>query len=184
MLDAAIRIVDSEGAQALTMRRLAQDLGVEAMSLYNHVASKQDVLDGMAGLLIDRMRPWNETDASDWASALRSVCEVYRATIREHPHVFSSLGGRPLASGEDHPARDRLLALLRDAGFDDATAADLFLAGASFARGFALYDISRALQPDAPRVDDEPPAWDRDRAFSRGLDVLITGFAALRTDTR
>lgn len=171
VLEAAIGLVDRDGAQALTMRRLAAELDVEAMSLYNHVENKQDVLDGMAGLLIARMRPWEDEDL-EWQQALRAVCVTYRATITAHPHVFAGHGGRPLVTGEDHAARAHLLRMLRDAGFDEPTAADLFQAGSKLTRGFALSDIADANDA-APS-----PLWDADRAFDRALTILINGYAA------
>lgn len=176
ILEAAIALVDHEGARALTMRRLASELGVEAMSLYNHVTNKQDILDGMAGLLISRMRPWND-DPLDWKQALRAVCITYRATIAAHPHVFAGHGGRPLVAGEDGGAYESLIAMLRDAGFDEDTATDLFQAGSKLTRGFAMSDIATPADP-TPKT-----AWDPDRAFGRALTVLIDGFAAaLPTD--
>ena len=148
------------------MRRLASELGVEAMSLYNHVTNKQDILDGMAGLLISRMRPWND-DPLDWKQALRAVCITYRATIAAHPHVFAGHGGRPLVAGEDGGAYESLIAMLRDAGFDEDTATDLFQAGSKLTRGFAMSDIATPADP-TPKT-----AWDPDRAFGRALTVLL-----------
>ncbi|RKQ33394.1 TetR/AcrR family transcriptional regulator [Kocuria tytonis] len=171
VLEAAIALVDRGGAQALTMRRLASELNVEAMSLYNHVENKQDILDGMAGLLIARMRPWGD-EVLTWKEALRTVCVTYRATITAHPHVFAGQGGRPLVTGEDHAAYQYLMTMLRDAGFDEPTAADLFQAGSKLTRGFALSDIANPAGPIAST------AWDPDRAFNRALTILIDGFEA------
>lgn len=173
ILETAIALVDREGAKALSMRRLGAELGVEAMSLYNHVANKQDVLDGMAGLLVSRMADFGDLP-DDWRDIVREVSCAYRRVTTEHPDVFVLVAGRPLVSGEDHELFRAILAALRDAGFSEELAEDLFSSCAALVRGFAIGDEAYRDAPVAAGI-----SWNDDRAFERGLDAMIDGFAGL-----
>ncbi|ROZ63775.1 TetR family transcriptional regulator [Kocuria soli] len=173
VLERAIRLIDHEGPGAVTMRRLAAELGVEAMSLYHHVKNKQDILDGMAALLISRMPTLTSADDASWREILHDVCWSYRNLMTAHPNVFAAQGGgRPLISGEDQLAAQRIIEVLERAGFPLEIALDLFQVGSSFTRGFALSDV--AYRDSERTVPDE---WDSDRAFDRGLTAIMDGFA-------
>src|SRR3954452_5648320 len=83
ILEAALEFADEQGIQSLTMRRLGQALGFEAMSLYNHVANKDDVLDGILDLVLAETEP--PSPEEDWVAAIRnSACSVH-AALRRHP---------------------------------------------------------------------------------------------------
>lgn len=172
VLDAAIAIADAEGLPKVTMRRIGERLGVEAMSLYNHVKNKQDILDGMASHLIAGMNSELPSGEDSWQDVLRAVSRAYRALVATHPAVFTNQGGRPLVAGDDKTAFDAIIGRLLDAGFELEVALDLFQIGSSYVRGFALSDIAYA-----GTTRTVPDAWDSDRAFERGLDVIINGFA-------
>src|SRR5919109_1617867 len=83
ILRAALELADESGIESLTMRKLGQALGFEAMSLYNHVANKDDVLDGILDLVLDETEP--PSPVGDWDAAIRtSAISVHRA-LRLHP---------------------------------------------------------------------------------------------------
>lgn len=196
VLDAAIALADREGIQALSMRRLGAELGVQAMSLYNHVASKGDLLDGVAGRLLARMEIPSVSEAS-WEDGLRQVCRSYRRLAHDHPGLFPLVLARPLASPEALPPLEATLTFLHTAGLDAQSALNVFEACASFVGGFALGDINRqAGRQPGPEVDERDawPAMDpldsrypvtadvlgraspnRDRAFEFGLDLILAG---------
>jgi AcrR family transcriptional regulator len=125
VLAAALDIVDREGADALSMRRLAHALDRDPMILYRHAANKAAVLDGvaetvLAQLIVDPADP-------DWQAQLRAVARRYRALALAHPHVVPLLVTRPLATplalrprGTLRPLED-ILALLTRAGFSGPT---------------------------------------------------------------
>lgn len=173
ILETAIALLDRDGAKALSMRRLGAELGVEAMSLYNHVANKQDVLDGMAGLLISRMTDYT-VGGDDWQAMVARICRAFRTVMREHPEVFVLTAGRPLVSGEDHAQFQATMVRLRDAGFSQELAEDLFSSCAALVRGFAIGDEAYRDAPVAAGI-----AWDEDRAFERGLAAMIDGFSRM-----
>lgn len=173
ILEAGITLADGEGLPAVTMRRIGEALGVEAMSLYRHVRNKQDVLDGMASLLVARMQPVAVAPECSWQQVVRQFTWAYRRLIVDHPAVFTAQAGRALVLDGDQTAVHRIVDTLIVAGFTPDTARDMYLVGSSYARGFALTDLAQA-QAGTP-VDE----FDADRAFERGLDVLTTGFEQL-----
>src|SRR5438876_12042574 len=87
VLDAAIRLADEGGIESLTMRKLARELGVEAMSLYNHVANKGDLVDGIVDLVVAEIELPDGTD--DWAAAIRECAVSAHETFLRHPWACS-----------------------------------------------------------------------------------------------
>ena len=115
VLRAAVELADAEGVEAVSMRRLAQELGVEAMSLYNHVANKDEILDGLVETVATEIeRP--PTDA-DWKEALRHILVSAQETLTRHRWAQSLW----MARGMPGPARlayaESILRTLREAGF-------------------------------------------------------------------
>lgn len=122
VLTAAVHLADREGIEALTMRHLGQELGVEAMSLYNHIANKEDLLDGVVEMLVAEI---NErvasvppvVDADDWKRAMRERILIARSVLVSHswaPSVIESRTGMtPTLIGY----YDALLGLLLEGGF-------------------------------------------------------------------
>src|SRR6476659_3049622 len=114
ILQTALELVDEQGVGALTMRKLGRQLGFEAMSLYNYVSNKDDVIDGMLELVLA------ETDlpkaADDWASAVRESAVSVHAALQRHRWAAPEL----LAYGRIRPARlqymESLLRQLREGG--------------------------------------------------------------------
>ena len=115
MLGAAVVLADEAGIEALTMRELGLRLGVEAMSLYNHVANKDDILDGMVDLVVSEIDL--PQDAADWKEAMRRRAISAQSVFSRHPWVSALIDSRE-SSG---PARlryfDWVLGTLRRAGF-------------------------------------------------------------------
>src|SRR5215217_4101935 len=85
---AAIRVADADGIESLSMRRLARDLGVEAMSLYNHVANKSDLVDGIVDVVLEEIEL--PADGEDWESAIRRCAISAHHVFVRHPWACSS----------------------------------------------------------------------------------------------
>ncbi|MDQ3922836.1 MAG: TetR/AcrR family transcriptional regulator C-terminal domain-containing protein [Actinomycetota bacterium] len=182
ILEAAIKLADREGLEALSMRRLGRELGVEAMSLYNHVPNKEALLNGMVRILLERLEiPLD--GSGGWEERVREAFRSYRQLAREHPNVFPLFAMRPLSTVESL----RIIELLRSAGFGTVPALHAFRALSSFTIGYSLAEIQGfALEPksDRPgtREDEsrrlEAPTFeeaDRDAEFEFGLDLILTG---------
>lgn len=140
MLEAALRLADEHGIEAVSMRRLAQVLRVEAMSLYKHVAGKEDILDGLADLVTREFEV--PVPGGDWKAELRRAAISGHAALLRHPWAGSILESR-LSPG---PARlrylDAVVGVLREAGFDLPMVARAFMALDSHTYGFALQELA------------------------------------------
>ncbi len=91
---AALEVVDAEGLDALSMRRVAARLGVEAMSLYHHVANKEAIIEGLLDLLVaEADLPRGDVSATEW---IRGTAEAFRRLAQMHPKAFPLLTSRPL----------------------------------------------------------------------------------------
>ncbi len=189
VLDAALELIDRDGLEGLSMRKLGGELGVEAMSLYNHVTDKDDVLDGVVSLL------WREVEtraasAGDWAQQARSFAIAVRHTAHAHPHAYPLVLTRGVLPEELQRVGSRLVASLREAGFEEL-APQAMLALASHATSQALAEVSwygaRAAQrapgavadwPPVVGVEQELPRYEADAPLAFGLELLIEALEA------
>ena len=164
VLRAAVLVADEGGIGALTMRRLADELGAEAMSLYHHVAGKDDILDGVvdviAGEINDAVgrRAENEKapSAAAWKAAARQRILTAREVLLKHPWAPPVFETRTTASPEILRYLDGLMALLRDGGFSWDLAHHSLHALGSRAFGFSQEMFTPAGGPGA--ADDMDPA--------------------------
>jgi AcrR family transcriptional regulator len=195
VLRAAISLADEEGIDALTMRRLGERLGVEAMSLYNHVANKEDVLVGMADTVLTEVQL--PAEGVDWKTAMRrraaSVCEV----LVRHPWAAVLIGSLPRPGPATLRYIDSVLGSLRKAGFAPGIASRAFWVLDSYIYGFARQQsnvqLQEAADPNSPQVTlDLPsetypylveaavsyasgPGWNTDEEFEFGLGMILDG---------
>jgi AcrR family transcriptional regulator len=190
ILEAAVTFVDREGLEALSMRKLGAELGVEAMSLYNHVPNKSALLDGMVEVLLGELKVPPE-DAS-WEERVREAYRAFRRLALQHPNVFPLLIVRPPDTMDGVWLVEEFLKTLSGAGFDPDTALYAFRALSSYASGYAMAEIRGfAMEPAGARLgaltlprDDFPHIHeldaqlgevDRDAEFEFGLDLIIAG---------
>jgi AcrR family transcriptional regulator len=150
VLETAVALVDHEGLAALSMRRLGQELGVEAMSLYHHVANKEALLDGMVDAVVGELNaevgPGGGPDAErDWAAALRSRILTARTVMLQHKWLPSVLETRTSISAALVAYYEGVLATLRAGGFSNDLAHHTMHALGSRALGFSqeLFDPTR-----------------------------------------
>jgi AcrR family transcriptional regulator len=200
ILAAALALADEQGIEALSMRRLGQALGFEAMSLYNHVASKDDLLDGLLDLVLAEMEP----PALDGGlAAIRRSAVAGHEALQRHPWAAGLL----MAPGRVRPARldymEALLACLRSAGFSADTTYHAYHVVDAHIVGFSLWQaghsstqaylddmrdwFERAIPADRlpylhehglQHLTDGPH---RDvSAFQFGLDLLLESLERLR----
>ncbi|MDG9708631.1 TetR/AcrR family transcriptional regulator [Streptomyces sp. DH10] len=164
VLSTALALVDREGLSALSMRRLGAELGVEAMALYRYAASKDALLDGLVEALYLELeeRLAAETDeGADWRAGLHRIARATYDVCLAHPQAVPliatrllavPLARRPAAVLRDH---ERVLALLRQAGFDEATASAVFRAFTAWLLGY----VSVELRPMVDNPDETDPAF-------------------------
>jgi AcrR family transcriptional regulator len=202
VLATALEIIDRDGADGLSMRRLARALDRDPMLLYRHAPNKAALLDGVTETVLAQL----EVDPADpdWAGQLRAVARDYRALALAHPNVVPLLVTRPLATplalrplGTLRPLED-VLALLTRAGFSGADALHIYRALFGFLHGHVLNELQELVDnPDEtddllrlglhrlpigefPLLRGLAPvlaAYDGAAELERGLDILLAGLA-------
>lgn len=159
VLAAAVAIADGGGIESLTMRRLAEELGAEAMSLYYHVANKEDILDGIADAVAAEIndvvgRIDLPSDGANWKAAVRQRILSAREVLLRHPWAPRVFETRTSASSAVLLYLDGLFALMRDGGFSYDLIHHATHALGSRALGFS----QEMFDPGAATTDDEPDA--------------------------
>ncbi|MCK8432929.1 TetR family transcriptional regulator [Streptomyces sp. D2-8] len=186
VLASALALVDREGLSALSMRRLGTELGVEAMALYRYAASKDALLDGLVEALYLELEERLAADADedpDWRAGLHRIARSTYAVCLTHPRAVPLLATRllavPLARRPAAVLRDheRVLTLLRGAGFDTSAAADVFRAFTAWLLGY----VSVELRPTVDNPDETDPAFrlGLHRLSAKELPMLRETAAAL-----
>ena len=115
VLDTAVSLADEGGIESLSMRRLAHELGVEAMSLYNHVANKQAILDGMVDAFVDEIE--EPSSGTDWKTAIRHKAMSARDALLRHPWAAGVIATRTGMSPTMVKYFDSGIGVLLDGGF-------------------------------------------------------------------
>ena len=199
VLRAALTLADEGGIEALSMRKLAQKLGVEAMSLYNHVANKDDILVGILDLVASEIGP--APDGTDWKAALRQNAIASHEAFRRHRWA-ASLWMRGGASPTQFRRGESVLRTLREAGFSEDLTYHAFHTYQGYVLGFTLQELNLPFEIDelkelaARFLEDFPaheypylaehirqhtdPPHDEAGAFELGLDLILDGLERLR----
>jgi AcrR family transcriptional regulator len=210
VLSAALALVDADGVEALSMRRLGNALGRDPMRLYRHASSKDDLLDGVVEFALSELPVPVLPEGGDWEEALRHAAHAYRALALAHPHVVPLMVPRPLATplamrplGTLRPL-EAVLNLFIEAGFDGCGALHAYRLYTGFLHGHVLNELQEHAQ-DPEESDDllrlglhrlpvrefprlralagELAAYDGERELDDGLDVILAGLRP-RTTSR
>jgi AcrR family transcriptional regulator len=192
--------MDEEGLEAVTMRRIGRALGVEAMSLYNHVEDKDDILRAICEEVLSEFRV---PEVEDWTAAARLGAHEYRRLLLAHPRVITLMTDQkgPITNPESLRAYEFALDLFRTAGLSEADSVMAFHAFGGYILGFVLMEqgpmlggpedeaharaheeMARLLATvDLPRMREALPHFeecDAEAQFEFGLDLLIVGLRA------
>jgi AcrR family transcriptional regulator len=203
VLRAAMALADQGGFDGLTMRRLAKELGVEAMSLYKHVANKDDLLDGMVDVVFGEIELPSQDD--DWRTAMRDRAISVRGALTRHPWATPLMQSRSRPGPATLRHHDAVIGALRAAGFPIALVAHAFSALDSYIYGFALQQralpfetgedtaaLAQSIMASFP-ADQYPhlveltvehvlqPGYDYGEEFEFGLDLLLDGLERARS---
>ncbi|MDP8932290.1 MAG: TetR/AcrR family transcriptional regulator [Actinomycetota bacterium] len=202
VLRGAVAFADESGIESLTMRKLGEALGVEAMSLYNHVANKDDLLDGMVDLV------FSEIDlpsiGADWKTAMRQRAVSARQALSRHPWAIGLMESRTSPGPATLRHHDAVIGSLRQAGFSIEMTAHAFSVLDSYIYGFALQEaslpfdaaektaeVAQMILAQLP-VDEYPhltemaiehvlqPGYDYGNEFKFGLDLILDGLDGAR----
>ncbi|HEV2010165.1 MAG TPA: TetR/AcrR family transcriptional regulator C-terminal domain-containing protein [Candidatus Limnocylindria bacterium] len=187
---AALAVVDREGLDALSMRRLGAELGVEGMAVYRHFPNKAAVLAGVVEVLLAELVIPPPSDVP-WQTVFRELSRAYRALLLRHPHAIPPLAALPLSDPAAARAAGAVMAQLRAAGFDAPSALKTLATITSYVIGVAQWEVGtapyREARGDAPFVlppDADPylvellpqlAEDDCDDTFEFGLNVIVRG---------
>jgi AcrR family transcriptional regulator len=183
----ALDLIDRIGLAAFSMRKLGAELGADPMAAYRHFADQEDLYDGIAELLFDRLDadslPW----AKDWRELATAYCERLRATLLEHPQAVTVFASRPVRSPAAIATGNRMLETLVDAGFTPVDALRITRCLREYTIGHALTTAvptirrSRKPAPTDPTYNLLAEAADAATPgdhFDLGLQAMLAGVSA------
>ena len=199
VVDGALELVDQEGLEALSMPRLAKELGTGVMTIYGHIENKADLIDALAERVLAGVEsPADDTD--DWAEHLAGDMRRLRGAILRHPALGAVLTARGVATPSVFRHLERSLSVLRSAGFEPKAAVEVYYALFTYTLGFLAWEIPRvhrqrpsdyarqwadalaSLPPDdyptLHQLAGELPTATTGQQFEAGLDALLRGFRA------
>ncbi|MEU4089947.1 TetR/AcrR family transcriptional regulator [Streptomyces aureus] len=151
VLRVAVELADAGGLETLSMRKLGEAVGVEAMSLYNHVANKEDLLDGMIDLVFDEVEL--PTSSDDWRQAMRQRANSMRLVLSRHRWAIGLMESRSTPGPATLRHHDAVLGCLRQSGFSLTLTAHAVSVLDSYIYGFALQE--KTLPFDSPQETAE-----------------------------
>jgi AcrR family transcriptional regulator len=198
VLATALRLIDAEGLDALTMRRLGQELGRDPMALYRYAENRAALLDGVSELVLSELVI--HPDDRDWKSQLREAAHEFRRIALAHPHVVPLLVTRPLSTplglrplGTLRPL-EQILSLLTRAGFAPADALHVYRAYYGYLYGHILNELQEFIvNPEEKEHLHRLPArefphlrklarilaeYDGAAELDQGITILLAGLEA------
>ncbi len=208
ILQTALAIIDRDGVDSFSMRRLSEAVGRDPAVLYRHVPNKAAVLDGVAEVVLEQLGV--NTADPDWAGQLRTVAHDFRRLVLAHPNVVALLVTRPLATplGQRPPGTLRhledVLALLTSAGFTGEDALHIYRVLFAYLYGHVLTELQEVIErpeetdhvlrlglhrltiTEFPHVRALAPAlasYDGAVELDRGLDLLLPSLASTLSHT-
>ena len=200
-LSVALAVADSEGIEAVTMRRLARELGVEAASLYHHVRGKAEILDGLVEAVAGRIEL--PDPSPNWRRDITRRAHNTRATLREHPWAVSLMASRTRPGTATLRLLETGIRSFRQGGFSVVLAAHAVSTVDSYVHGFVLQEVNLPFRDESQLaamigqiMESFPasefpylfeltlehvlqPGYDYGQEFDSGLEVVLNGVAAL-----
>jgi AcrR family transcriptional regulator len=190
VIEAALALVEREGPKKLTMRRLGEWLGVEAMSVYEYVTSKQDLISGIAGRLLSELR-LDDAYTGPWLERIETVVREWARLAEAHPRAFPLLYEPRQATQKEVESSELILSALQAGGFDPPSAALAYRAltclidGALLRQTSALPGVNAAwheapewFDPKAPRSVEAEEYGSRlqpDEIIDAGIRLMLAG---------
>ncbi|MDX3662725.1 TetR/AcrR family transcriptional regulator C-terminal domain-containing protein [Streptomyces sp. ID05-26A] len=196
IVEAAVRLIEHEGVEAVSMRRLAAELGAGTMSLYNHVPNKAVLVDLAAERLMAEAQPY-EVDSDDWRDHIRAHARAVRAMARRHPRAFVMLATRRLSGEAGFRTIEAALLNFDRAGFRGRIAVGMMRAMVSYLLGTLMREVATSPElggialspygdvdvtafPLSAGVIDELGIYDHDHEFEFGLELMIAALERYR----
>jgi AcrR family transcriptional regulator len=200
LLRGAVTVVDAGGLGALTMRALADEVGVKPMAIYHHVANKEEILDGIIDIVFAEIEL--PEPGGDWRDAMRRRASSARAVLRRHPWAIALMESRSTPGPATLQHHDTVIGIFRAAGFSVSATAHAYALLDSYVYGFALQeamlpmegaddtaDLAASIMAEFPAgayphltelaVEHVlQPGYDFGAEFDFGLELILDGLAA------
>ena len=184
----ALKLVEEEGMEALTTRRLAKRLGVEGPSLYNHVANRDDLLDEMTAMINERIDA-SGLDHPDWRVGIANYARSYRRAFSVRPQLVATIASRPVRSRVSLGGYDQTFAAFASLGWDRRTAASVLAAIDFLVLGSAIETFRTGFDRPPEEYAEEYPHLAAalretseddidDLGFELGLEAVIAWVSA------
>ncbi|MEU8272459.1 TetR/AcrR family transcriptional regulator C-terminal domain-containing protein [Sphaerisporangium sp. NPDC049002] len=192
---AAIDLIEREGADAISMRRIAAELGVGVMSLYNHVPNKAALLDAVAETVLSEIT-FTDDPSAEWTERVRIQARAFRQIAHHYPRSTMVVVSRQLNSPAGLFPVERALTTLREAGFDGEEAVQILRTFIAYIIGSLLREVGvtptfapvhqadvqlpqvdTSLFPEVGTLAPLLGVCDHEKAFEFGLDMLIRAIA-------
>ncbi|TCO18510.1 TetR family transcriptional regulator [Kribbella steppae] len=199
VLSAAVAVADAGGLGSLTIRSLAQELGVKPMSVYYHVANKDEILDGIVDFVFSQIEL--PSTSGDWRAEIQRRAVSARSVLRRHSWAIALMESRTTPGPATLRHHDAVIATLRAAGFSRAMTAHAYALLDAYVYGFAVQEASLPFEgPETVGSVAEPimehfaagdyphlvemateyylkPGYDFGDEFSFGLNLILDGLA-------
>jgi AcrR family transcriptional regulator len=159
VLRGAVAVADAGGLAGLTIRSLAQQLGVKPMSVYHHVANKEQILDGIVDIVFTEIEL--PVVGGDWRAEMRRRAHSARAVLRRHPWAIGLLESRTTPGPATLRHHDAVIATLRAAGFSREMTAHAYALLDSYTYGFALQEAGLPFEGPDTVADVAEPIMER-----------------------
>lgn len=197
LIEGAVQLADTKGIGSLTMRNLAQELGVKPMTLYHHMANKEEVLDGMVDAVFSEIDL--PSAGVEWKPAMRQRANSARAALTRHPWAVGLMDSRITPGPATLQHHDAVIGCLRQGGFSIEMAAHAYSILDSYIYGFVLQEVSLPFSTteEAHEVTEEilqqipdyehpylvematqyvmQPGYEYANEFNFGLDLILEG---------
>jgi AcrR family transcriptional regulator len=181
-LEVALVVADSEGIEAVTMRRLARELGVEAASLYHHVRGKGEILDGLVDVVAAEIEV--PAPGGDWRDVICRRAQNTRAVLLKHPWAVSLMASRTTPGPATLSLLEAGIRAFREGGFSVLLAAHAVSAVDSYVHGFVLQEVNLPFRDESElaamtgAIMEQFPAADYPYLFELTIEhVLQPGYA-------
>ena len=206
VLRAAIRLADRDGIESLSMRKLGQELGVEAMSLYNHVRNKEEILNGLVDVVFSEIEL--PSSSADWSTVMRRRAISARQALKRHPWAIALMESRTQPGPATLRHHEAVLASFRRAGFSIVMTAHAYSLLDSYVYGFTLNELALPLSTESEIGDVAgnilnanptgaypylmemavehamKPGYDYGHEFEFGLDLILAGLLRSKRASR
>jgi TetR/AcrR family tetracycline transcriptional repressor len=181
VVEAAVRAISESRYDTMTIRSLANDLGVAPMTIYRHVHSREDLLDDVADVIV--AKHWRPKQTEDWRRWLIDASLRFRWILVEHPAVLQVYLRHPVDTPAAMQRMEEMIARLKEAGYRSSVAMRAYAALHTYTIGFAALEASRSQSPGHPitssdALRDQLGSFTTGHQFKVGLEFLLDGIAS------